>query len=67
MQIAGFDVDDKADGSGKAPITWIGRELLKNSRSTNGYRWETSAVRTYLKNVIKPLIAENINRRILTV
>ena len=35
MQIAGFDVDDLADGSGKAPITWIGKELLKTERRMN--------------------------------
>lgn len=35
MQIAGFDVDDKADGTGKAPITWIGKELLKTSKRMN--------------------------------
>lgn len=35
MQIAGFDVDDLADGSGKAHITWIGRELLKTSHRMN--------------------------------
>ncbi|MEI1258434.1 DUF6273 domain-containing protein, partial [Blautia sp. JLR.GB0024] len=35
MQIAGFDVDDLADGTGKAPITWIGKELLKTERRMN--------------------------------
>ena len=35
MQIAGFDVDDKADGSGKAPITWISKELLATRRRMN--------------------------------
>lgn len=35
MQIAGFDVDDLADGSGKAHITWIGRELFNNMRYIN--------------------------------
>lgn len=32
MQIAGFDVDDLADGTGKAPVTWMSRELLDNYR-----------------------------------
>lgn len=35
MQIAAFDADDLADGSGKAPITWISKELLKTSRRYN--------------------------------
>ena len=67
MQIAAFDTDDLADGSGKAPITWIGREPLKTVKGMSGYRWEISSVRTYLKDTIKPLIADNINKRILTV
>ena len=35
MQIAAFDTDDLADGSGKAPITWISKELLKTSHRMN--------------------------------
>ena len=35
MQIAGFDVDDLADGSGKVPISWVSKELLKTSRRMN--------------------------------
>lgn len=41
MQIVGFDKDAKADGSGKAPITWIARELLKTSK-----RWNPSYSQT---------------------
>lgn len=35
MQIAAFDADDLADGSGKAPISWISKELLKTNRKMN--------------------------------
>lgn len=35
MQIAAFDADDLADGSGKAPISWISKELLKTSHRMN--------------------------------
>lgn len=35
MQIAGFDVDDLADSSGKAPISWISKELLKTTHRMN--------------------------------
>ena len=35
MQIIGFDVDDKADGSGKAKISWLSSELLKTSKRWN--------------------------------
>lgn len=35
MQIAAFDVDDLADGSGTAPISWISKELLATKRRMN--------------------------------
>lgn len=61
MQIVGIDVDDLADGSGKAPLTFISKELLAtkhnmNSTNTTTGGWESADMRTYLKNTIKPLI-----------
>lgn len=61
MQIAGIDVDDLADGSGKAPLTFISKELLNtnhtmNATGTTNGGWKSSAVREYLKDSIKPLI-----------
>lgn len=38
MQIAAFDKDDLADGSGKAHITWIAKELLPTKLRMNPYR-----------------------------
>lgn len=38
MQIVAFDADNKADGSGKAPITWISKELLATLHSMNPAR-----------------------------
>ena len=35
MQIIGFDKDDKADGSGKAPISWLSEQLLATSKRFN--------------------------------
>jgi hypothetical protein len=35
MQIAAFDADDLADGSGKAPITWISKENLYTPHRMN--------------------------------
>lgn len=35
MQIAGFDKDKLADGSGTAAISWISKELLKTSHRMN--------------------------------
>ena len=35
MQIVAFDKDQKADGSGMAPISWLSMELLKTSKRFN--------------------------------
>lgn len=35
MQIAGREVDALADGSGMAPLSWVGIELLKTSKRIN--------------------------------
>lgn len=40
MQIAAFDTDDLADGSGKAPITWVAKELLNTDKRMNPRREE---------------------------
>ena len=69
MQIVGIDVDDLADGSGKAPLTFISKELLAtphavNSTNTNVNGWGESELRTYIKTSIKPLIPSNIATQI---
>lgn len=38
MQIAGIDKDQKADGTGTAPISWIGIELLRTLHRINPSR-----------------------------
>lgn len=65
MQIVGIDVDDLADGSGKAPLTFISKELLNtshrmNATNTNAGGWEASEMRTYLKGTVKPLIPSTV-------
>lgn len=35
MQIAAFDADDLADGTGKAPISWVSKELRKGALRMN--------------------------------
>lgn len=69
MQIVGIDVDDLADGSGKAPLTFISKELLLtphavNSTNTNVNGWVESELRNYIKTSIKPLIPPNIATQI---
>ena len=72
MEIVAFDTDDKADGSGKAKITWISKDLLAtthvmNNTNTTSGGWESSGMRTYLKNTIKPLIPETVRNAIVPV
>lgn len=80
MQIAGFDKDTLANGSGTAAITWISKELLTTIKrmnpslegSSGDYTegtgaiggWEKCEMRTYLKTTIKPLIPETLGNGI---
>lgn len=69
MQIVGIDEDDLADGSGKAPLTFISKELLKtshrmNATNTNTGGWEASEMRTYLRGTVKPLIPSAVATQI---
>ena len=69
MQIVALGKDTLADGSGTAPITWIGKELLKNNHRMNTATggWENSEMRTYLKDTIKPLIPAVTRKQIKAV
>ena len=76
MTIVGIDTDDLADNSGKAPITWISKQLLKTSHRMNPpYQsntegtgalggWEKTEMRSYLKETVKPLIPEAVRNAI---
>ena len=53
MQIVAMDTDDLADGSGKAPITWVAKELLAtkkpmNSSGSNANGYPACEMKTYL-------------------
>ena len=79
MEIVAFDTDDKADGSGKAKITWISKGLLNTAHRINPFKventegtgtlggWEKSEMRTYLKETIKPLIPSEVRNNIVEV
>ena len=76
MQIAGFDVDDLADGTGKAPITWIGRELLKTKKRINPdsvensdgtYQEGTGGIGGWEKCEMRPYLKDTIKELIPTV
>lgn len=80
MEIVAFDTDNKADGTGKAGITWISKTLLNTTHAMNATQktvdsetaytaggWENSDMRAYLKNTIKPLIPETVRNAIVSV
>lgn len=72
MQVAAIDADDLADGSGKAPMTFIAKELLATpkrmnpalSGTTEGTGtiggWDKCELRSYLQNTIMPLIPVDV-------
>ena len=71
MQLAGFDLDTLADGTGKATTTWIALNLLPESRrmnpELNGAEgtgmiggWEKSELRVYLKTEVLPAMPSNV-------
>ena len=71
MQIVAFDADELASG-GKAPLTFIAKELLNtdhvmNSTSTTSGGWELSGMRSYLASSILPLVPSNISARLQSV
>lgn len=67
MQIVAFDADTKTDGSGKAAISWVAKELLvtaKAHRSSTVHpaTWENSKIRSYLTETIMsklPIVVKN--------
>lgn len=72
MQIVAMDADEKADGSGNAPITWVSERLLLTSHRMNATNttiggWEQTEMRSYLKDTVKPLIPDNVRSRIIEV
>lgn len=79
MQIAAFDADTLADGSGTAAISWVANEPMKTKKrmnpvGSNGQEgtgtyggWEKSEMRTYLRNTVKPMIPQVTANQIVDV
>lgn len=72
MQLAGFDLDERADGGGMAATTWIALELLpeghvmnENGSSEGG--WRDSDLRAYLNEVVYEAIPEAVRERLVCV
>ena len=53
MQLVGIDADDKADGTGKAPTTWISKNIIDNVKLTD-FRGG------YIQNTFVPLIPSDV-------
>ena len=69
MKLVAMDEDELADGSGKAPMTWVADELLKsehnmNSVDTNEGGWEASEMRAWLRGTVLPLMPEEVRDNI---
>lgn len=79
MTIVGIDADDLADNSGKAPITWISKQLLKTSHRMSPAKqsgtpgtgtlggWAACEMRNYLISTIKPLLPSEVRNALKTV
>ncbi len=73
MEIVAFDADDKADGSGKAPITWISEKVVAVGMKVNSTpapynaSWAESYLRIYLSETILPLMPSNLRNAITPV
>ena len=70
--IVAFDADDKADGSGKAKVSVIAKNLLAtkhkmNDTATTEGGWAASAMRNYLTTDIAPKIPAAVSSRIVQV
>lgn len=83
VQIVGIGLDDLADGSGKAPLSWVSVNLLTTMKQMNpqlagssgNYTegtgaiggWEKCEMRAYLKDTVKPLLPEVVRTAIKVV
>ena len=66
-EIIGIGVQDKADGTGKAPTTWIGLDLLKTKVEWGSQAYVNSTLRNHYHNVIKSLVPELIRNNLIKV
>ncbi len=70
MQIVAFNADDKADGSGKAAITWISKGVVTKrimSSNPNNTNWENSELRDWLQNDFYATLPSDVQGCIVTV
>ncbi|MDO5132800.1 MAG: protein kinase [Eubacteriales bacterium] len=69
MKLVAMDEDELADGSGKAPMTWVADELLQtahimNTKTTSEGGWEASEMRAWLRDKVMPLMPKEARNNI---
>lgn len=71
MQIVAFDSDDLANGSGKAPLTFISKQVLANKsvlfETNTAEGWSDSPLRNYLNSTVKNTINSTLTNHLVTV
>ena len=72
MELVAFNADELSDGSGKAYMTWIAKDLLNtkhamNKDQTNAGGWPESEMRTWLRESILPLFPDALRSNIMEV
>ena len=80
MQVAAFDVDTLADGSGTAAISWVAKELLPTVKNwnltayTEGVEvtgtlggWPKCYLRDYLNNTVSGLMPKDVLQMVMPV
>lgn len=79
MQLVAFDADDKADGSGKAPMTWVMNDLLPTAHRMNPSKvdgqegtgslggYDKTEMKSYLTETILPLFPADIRNNIVPI
>lgn len=69
MVLTAIDMDELADGSGKAPMTWISEDLINTERRMDSEdneesSWENSELRKWLYDDIFPLLPKVLQSNI---
>ena len=69
MELVAFDADELTDGSGKAHMTWIAKDLLitkhvMNKENTSEGGWPASDMRAWLEDSVLPLFPDTVRLNI---
>lgn len=71
MELVAIDTDNKADGSGKARITWISKDIVTmhnmNDSNENQSSWEDSSLRAWLRDNVFANMPEILQENIVEV